>query len=141
MNPIYHSTTWLLESQLAAYVDAFTHHFAEGRYAPATVDTYLGCLAHFAHWSTQSGIDIHDIDEKVVQQFLDEHLPHCNCAKQVHRVRRDLHAALGHLLIVLRANSVIAEPFILKNAVNHPQQLNLRAIACSVVDQFRQEHA
>ena len=36
MNPIYHSTTWLLESQLAAYVDAFTHHFAEGRYAPAT---------------------------------------------------------------------------------------------------------
>ncbi|MDO9053939.1 MAG: hypothetical protein Q7U37_08450, partial [Gallionella sp.] len=112
MNPTYHSTTWLLESPLAAYVDAFTHHFTDERYAPATVDTYLGCLAHFAHWSTQSGIDIHGIDEKVVQQFLNEHLPHCNCARQVHRVRRDLHAALIHLLVVLRANSVIAEPSI-----------------------------
>jgi len=112
MNPIHHSTTWLLESQLAAYVDAFTLHFTEGRYASVTVETYLGCLAHFAHWSTQSGIDIHSIDEKVVQQFLDEHLPHCDCARQVHRVRRDLHAALAHLLVVLRFNAVIAEPTI-----------------------------
>lgn len=112
MNPICHSTTWLLESQLAAYVDAFTHHFTEGRYASATIDTYLGCIAHFAHWSTQTGIDIYGIDEKVVQQFLDEHLPHCNCARPVHRVRRDLHAALSHLLVVLRANSIIAEPAI-----------------------------
>ena len=123
MNPIHHSTTWLLESQLAAYVDAFTHHFTEGRYASATVETYLGCIAHFAHWSTQSGVDIHGIDEKVVQQFLDEHLPHCNCARQVHRVRRDLHAALVHLLIVLRANSVIAEPFIGMTPANEELRL------------------
>lgn len=112
MNPISHSMTWLLESQLAEYVDAFTHHFTEGRYASATIATHLGCIAHFAHWSIQAGIDIHDIDEKVVQRFLNEHLPHCDCARPVHRVRRDLHAALGHLLIVLRANSVIAEPSI-----------------------------
>lgn len=112
MNPIHHSTSWLLESQLAAYLDAFTNHFTEGRYAPATIATHLGCIAHFAHWLTQAGIDIHDINEKVVQRFLDEHLPHCDCAIQVHRVRRDLHAALGHLLIVLRANAVIAEPAI-----------------------------
>lgn len=109
MNPLYHSTTWLLESQLAAYVGAFTHHFTKERYAPATIDTYLGCIAHFANWSTQTGIDIHGIDENVVQQFLEEHLPHCDCARPVHRVRGDLHAALIHLLVVLRANSVIAE--------------------------------
>lgn len=48
----------------------------------------------------------------MVQQFLDEHLPHCDCARQVHRVRRDLHAALAHLLVVLRFNAVIAEPTI-----------------------------
>lgn len=109
MNPIHHSTTWLLESQLAAYVDAFTHHFTEGRYASATIATHLGCIAHFTHWSTQSGIDIHDINVKVVHLFLDEHLPHYDCAKPVHRVREDLHAALSHLLVVLRANAVIAE--------------------------------
>jgi len=112
MNPIYHSTSWLLKSQLAAYVDAFTHHFTEGRYASVTVDKYLNCISHFAHWLTQSGIDIYRIDEKVVQQFLDEHLPHCDCARRVHRVRRDLHAALSHLLVVLRVNAVIAEPAI-----------------------------
>ncbi|OGT19070.1 MAG: integrase [Gallionellales bacterium RIFOXYB12_FULL_54_9] len=112
MNPICHSTSWLLESQLAAYVDALTHHFTDERYAPATIATHIGCIAHFAHWSTQSGIDIHDIDEKVVHQFLNEHLPHCDCAKPVHRVRGNLVAALGHLIVVLRANSVIAEPSI-----------------------------
>lgn len=112
MNPTHHSMTWLLESQLAAYIDAFTHHFTEGRYASATIATHIGCIAHFAHWSTQSGIDIHDIDEKVVRRFLDEHLPHCDCARPVHRVRGDLRAALAHLLVVLRANAVIAEPAI-----------------------------
>jgi site-specific recombinase XerD len=112
MNPISHSTNWLLESQMSAYVDAFSLRLTEGRYASVTVDTYIGCLAHFAHWSTQAGIDIHRIDEKVVQQFLDEHLPHCDCAKPVRRVRGDSRAALAHLLVVLRANAVIAEPTI-----------------------------
>jgi integrase/recombinase XerC len=110
MNPPHHSTAWLLESQLAPYVDAFTHYLTERRYASNTVDTYLGCIAHFAHWSTQCRLAIHCIDEKVVQQFLDDHLPRCDCARQVHCVRRDLRAALGHLLVVLRANTVIAEP-------------------------------
>ena len=110
MNSHHQSATWLLESQLSPYVDAFTDHFTEGRYAAQTVDTYIGCVAHFAHWSTQCGLDIHRLDEKVVQQFLEDHLPHCECARKVHRVRGDLHAALRHLLIVLRANAVIAEP-------------------------------
>lgn len=109
MNPNHHSTAWLHESQLAPYVDAFTHQLTECRYASATVDKYIACIAHFAHWSTQCRLDIHRIDEKVVQQFLDDHLPRCDCASQVRHVRSDLCAALGHLLIVLRANAVIAE--------------------------------
>jgi len=110
MNPHHHSTLWLLESQLASCVDAFTQHLIERRYASHTADTYLACIAHFAHWLTQCGLDVHRIDEKVVQQFLDDHLPRCECAKQVYRVRQDLRAALGHLLVVLRNNAVIADP-------------------------------
>ncbi|MGA8146811.1 MAG: site-specific integrase [Gallionellaceae bacterium] len=109
MNPDYHSSVWLHESQLASYVGAFTVYLTERRYASNTIDSYLSCIAHFARWSTQTQIDIHRIDEKVVWQFLD-HLPHCDCARQVHRVSQDLRAALGHLLIVLRANAVIAYP-------------------------------
>jgi site-specific recombinase XerD len=93
MNSHHHSTAWLLDSQLVPYVDAFTHHLTERRYASNTVDTYLGCIAHFAHWSTQCRLAIHCIDEKVVQQFLDDHLTRCDCARQIHRVRRDLRAA------------------------------------------------
>ena len=104
------STTWLLESQLAPHVDALSHYFTQDGYASNTATTYIACIAHFAHWLTRSGIDIHGIGEEVVRQFLDDHLPDCNCARQVHRVHRDLRAALRHLLVVLRANDVISEP-------------------------------
>jgi hypothetical protein len=110
MNPYHHSTLWLLESQLAPYVDAYTQHLTECRYASHTTDFYLASIAHFAHWSTQCAIDVQRIDEKVVQQFLDEHLPYCDCAKPVHHVRHDLRAALGHLLVLLRTNAIIADP-------------------------------
>jgi integrase/recombinase XerC len=118
MNSYHHSTAWLHESQLAPYVEAFTHHLTEGRYASPTVDKYIACIAHFAYWSTQCRLNIHRIDEKVVQQFLDDHLPHCDCASQVRHARSDLRAALGHLLIVLRADAVIAEPPVGTTAVD-----------------------
>ena len=104
------STTWLLESQLAPYVNALKHYFIQDGYASNTIDTYLACVAHFAHWLTQCGIDVHRIGEEVVRQFLDDHLPGCDCARPVFRIRKDLRAALRHLLVVLRANDVIADP-------------------------------
>lgn len=103
------STDWLLESQLAPYVDAFVRHLAERRYASGTVGSYLACVAHFVRWTIRCRLDIHGIDEDVVRRFLDDHLPRCNCACPVRRTHHDLRAALRHLLIVLRAHSVIAE--------------------------------
>jgi site-specific recombinase XerD len=103
------STDWLLTSQLAPYIDAYTRHLTERRYASGTVGSYLACVAHFARWTTRCRLDIRRIDEDVVQRFLDDHLPRCNCACPVRKTHRDLRAALGHLLIVLRSNFVIAE--------------------------------
>lgn len=105
-----HPTDWLFESQLAPYVDTFKRHLVERRYAPCIVGKYLGCIAHFARWLDGRRLNLHRIDEGVVSRFLDEHLPRCNCAKPVLRVRNALRAALRHLLVVLRANGVIAEP-------------------------------
>jgi integrase/recombinase XerC len=102
-------TDWLLASQFAPYVDAFTHRLAEGRYASHTVGSYLGCLAHFARWTTRCRLNIRQIYEDTVRRFLDDHLPRCDCAKPVRVDRRDLRAALGHWLVVLRANGIIAE--------------------------------
>ena len=103
------SIDWLLESQLAPYVDPFTHYLSERRYASHTIGTYLGCVAHFGHWMSHCRLDIHRIDEGVVRRFLDDHLPQCDCAITVRRTRHDLRAALKHLLVVLRAEAVIAE--------------------------------
>jgi hypothetical protein len=104
------STDRLLASQFAPYVDAFTHRLTQGRYASHTVCSYLGCLAHFARWTTRCRLNIRRIDEDAVRRFLDDHLPRCDCAKPVRVDRRDLRAALGHWLVVLRVNGVIAEP-------------------------------
>ena len=108
----HHTLTWLLESQLAPHVDAFMLHLFDCRYASNTIDNYLAGLTHFAHWISQCNIDIKSIDETLIQQFLDDHLPHCNCEQPVFHDRKDLHAALGHLLALLRANAVIADPAI-----------------------------
>lgn len=108
----------LSESLLAPYVDAFTHHLAGLRYSPKTGGSYLACLAHFASWTSRSRLEIHEIDEDVVQRFLNDHWPHCDCARPVRRARGDFRAALKHLLVVLRANSVIAEPLPTASAVD-----------------------
>lgn len=108
----HHTSTWLFESQLAPYVDAFMLHMFDCRYASNTIGNYLAGLTHFAHWTTLCNIDVKSIDEKVIQQFLDDHLPRCNCEAPVFLARKDLSAALGHLLVLLRANAVVADPAI-----------------------------
>ncbi len=108
----HHTTSWLLESELAPYVDAFMLHLFDCRYASNTINNYLAGLTHFAHWTTLCNIDVKSIDEKLIQQFLNDHLPRCNCEVPVFLTRKDSRAALGHLLVLLRANAVIADPAI-----------------------------
>jgi hypothetical protein len=50
-----------------------------------------------------------DLDEDRGEQFLNDHLPQCDCPAPVCRVRTDLQSALGHLLHVLRTTGVIAQ--------------------------------
>lgn len=98
---------WLRNGALAPQMEAYAAHLRQGRYASGTARGYLCCVAHFAHWMSQGLLHAHQVDEKTVGQFLDEHLPGCNCVSPVVRVYRDLRAALGHLLTVLRARGVI----------------------------------
>ena len=107
--PFRQPTDWLHASPLAAYVDAFTHYLCERRHASKTIPKYLGCLAHFGRWMNQCQLNIECIDEELVRRFLDDHLPQCDCAWPVCRNRAALRAALGHLLLVLRAEAVIPE--------------------------------
>jgi integrase/recombinase XerC len=112
MKTAYQTTCWLYESQLAPFVDAFMLHMLDCRYASNTINNYLAGLAHFAHWMNLRNIDVKSIDEKLIHQFLNGHLPQCNCKKPVFHHRPDLHAVLGRLLVQLRAHAVVADPAI-----------------------------
>ncbi len=102
-------TDQLRHSPLARYVDAFARFLGERDYASQTTATYFGCLAHFGRWMEQCRLQAADLDEERITEFLDDHPPRCDCAAPVVHTRADLPAALGHLLIVLRANAVISE--------------------------------
>jgi site-specific recombinase XerD len=103
------STEWLLNSQFAPHIDAFTHFLNARGHATITVNIYLGCLAHFARWTSRRSVNICQVNEDMVSSFLNEHLPACDCARPVIRNVVPLRAALGLLLVVLRANAVIPE--------------------------------
>jgi len=102
--------SWLLNSVLAPHAVTFAAYLRRGRYAATTVKGYLAGIAHFARWMTACYLPVRLLDESVVEQFLGNHLPRCDCPAPVMRVHDDLRAALGHLLDVLREQDVIAEP-------------------------------
>ena len=103
---------WLDDGPLAPYVDAFKQYLTDRGYARNSFANCVGSIAHFAQWMHRRGVGVQSIDETVTGQFLDGHLPSCRCIGSVQRHRPSLSAALGHLLIVLRAEGVIALPVV-----------------------------
>jgi integrase/recombinase XerC len=62
----------------------------------------------FALWMSRSQLNIDRIDEDAVRRFLDDHRLQCKNASPGRGKYCTLRAALRHLLVVLRARSVIA---------------------------------
>ena len=100
---------WLLDGPLSPYIGAFEALLERGRYAEGTVATDLRALAHFAHWMTRCRLAADQIDEALVEQFLDSHLLRCDCHATALRTYGDLRASLAHLLALLREQHVILE--------------------------------
>ncbi len=105
---IRNGTNWLTEEPLAAYVDSFKQYLTDRGYAARTFNTYIEGIAHFAQWAHRRRLQVRGIGVAAVAEFLGEHLRHCRCIGPVCSNRRDLSAALGHLLVVLRAHGAIA---------------------------------
>ena len=116
--PQIKSIDWLNAGPLAPHVVAFKQYLTERGYARNSFANCVGSVAHFAQWIHRRCVDVQRIDESVLVEFLDEHLPSCRCIGTVHRHRTSLSAALGHLLVVLRARGVIAPPVVSKTPVN-----------------------
>ncbi len=116
------NTDWLTDGFIGQFAEIYFQYFVERKYAERTVRSYLSCLAHFSQWAKNKHLHLYQVNESIVAEFLDKHLPHCCCVKPVCRVRSDLRAALGHLLIILRANGFIEPPII----SNKPVDIELR---------------
>lgn len=101
---------WLAKGPLAPYVDAYKQYLTDRGYAASTFRNCLRGIAHFAQWMHPRRQCLRRIDETVVSEFLDRHLPRCRCTGPTHRDRRNLSAALSHLLVVLRALGIVAPP-------------------------------
>lgn len=109
---------WLAKGPLAPHVDAYKQYLTDRGYAATTFANCIRCVAHFAQWVHGRRLPIRRIDEAVVAEFLDDHLPRCRCTGPVHCDRRNLSAALGHLLTVLRDQGAVVPPTVSTTPVN-----------------------
>jgi site-specific recombinase XerD len=107
-HPRHTDTDWFAKGPIGPYVDAFKQHLMERRYAAHTFASYVVDVMHFARWAHAKRLRLNRVDEASIAEFLDDHLPHCQCAAPVRHDRGDHRAALGHLLVVLRSLGAIS---------------------------------
>lgn len=104
---------WLLNSSLSNFVYPFIEKLSNDKYSDRSILSYLGCLAHFSYWGKTEGIDLSHPNTSLVRQFLNEHLPNCNCPPPCYYSVASSGAALRHLLRLIkqdRSTFVIDNP-------------------------------
>ena len=94
-------------TQLERHVPAYRLYLLERGNAAGYVRSCEAAVMHLSMWMRQANRRMADIDEALVVEFLDGHLSQCNCATSA-RHPTTVRAALGHLLVVLRAADAIA---------------------------------
>lgn len=94
------SAEWLHNSVFAPFVAAYVDHLTSRQYAQGTTRAYLGCVAHFAHWSRGRSINLGDLGV-LRKEFVQDHLPRCDCARRAQKCPHQVRAALSHLSTVL----------------------------------------
>lgn len=57
---------------LGAYIDSFGRSLVDRGYTSSTVRTYLWCLTHFSGWIERSDVTVSDLDDRIVNAFVDE---------------------------------------------------------------------
>jgi hypothetical protein len=101
---------WLRNSPVTPYILIYLDYLTECRYADETSEHHLAGLAHLGLWMGLNHFRVEELDEALVTQFLDDHLPKCNCPRPIFQTRADLNAACGHFLRILRDRGVIPSP-------------------------------
>ena len=94
-------------AQLDCHVRRYREYLSERGNAAGYVRNCEAAVVHLSMWMKGANKRLSDVDEGLVAEFLDRHLPGCRCATSA-RHPSTVRAALGHLLVVLRAANAIA---------------------------------
>jgi integrase/recombinase XerC len=92
-----------LERHLPAYHD----YLSQRGNAAGYVHICEAAVMHLSRWMKDAHKRLADVDESLATEFVVHHLPACRCATSA-RHPSTVRAALGHLLVVLRAANAIA---------------------------------
>ncbi len=93
---------WIIASPIYAIIPLYVGNLRSRRYARDTIQSYLASVAHFAHWLSRHRLGILDINDALVAEFIDTHLPSCHCRRPCMYRAPTIRAALKHLLAVLK---------------------------------------
>jgi site-specific recombinase XerD len=97
-------------TQLERHVPAYRQYLLDRGNAAGYVRSCESAVMHLSMWMHQGNRRLTDIDEALVVEFLDGHLPQCSCATSA-RHPASVRAALAHLLVVLRdADAIELKP-------------------------------
>ena len=91
----------MVESPVDAILPQYVNYLRAQRYADDTIQRYRASLVHFTH-RLDKGLTLADIDDVLVAEFVDVHLPNCKCSRPCMRHVNTVRAALRHLLSVLK---------------------------------------
>ncbi|MGH6638311.1 MAG: site-specific integrase [Polaromonas sp.] len=94
-------------AQLERHALAYREYLVDRGNATGYVRNCEASVVHLSMWMKQANKRLADVGERLVAEFLEHHLPGCNCATNA-RHPGTVRAALGHLLVVLRATDAIA---------------------------------
>ena len=93
--------TWLGRTTLAVSAGDLLLRFQDLGYANVTIIRYVRSIAHFGEWLDGKHLAPSDFSEELVSDFLDQHLPRCQCRTRIDRDRKGVRAALGLVLGVV----------------------------------------
>lgn len=94
-------------AQLDRHILRYRAYLVERGNAAGYVRNCEAAVVHLSMWMKGANKRLVDIDEGLVAEFVEHHLPDCYCATSA-RHPITVRAALGHLLVVLRAANAIA---------------------------------
>ncbi len=94
--------TWLTDGPLGPIIPTYINYLRGQRYAEGTLRAYLKSLAHFGFWARAEGLGLADIDESLINRFIQVHLRSCNCPPPRARYIYNARTSLRKLVFVLR---------------------------------------